>query len=289
MGTVLTCKDITERLKKIDEKSNKGTNGTLTVIAGSERFRGAADLAVGASLRTGCGIVRLLSVEKVVSLVASRHPSAVFEPIKENKLGMISGEAKGIIAELSKRSTAFLVGPGLGQCSDTAAVVSAVADFSKNTVIDADAINIISQSPELLYTFKRSFVITPHVGEMSRLTGIEVGNISKDIPSFAQNFANKNGVICVLKDHNTAVALPHADEIYINQSGNSGMSTGGSGDVLDGIIAGLLAQGCQPYIATTLGVYLHGLAGEFASEMLSEYSVMASDIIEALSEVFKSL
>ena len=131
MGTVLTCKDITERLKKIDEKSNKGTNGTLTVIAGSERFRGAADLAVGASLRTGCGIVRLLSVEKVVSLVASRHPSAVFEPIKENKLGMISGEAKGIIAELSKRSTAFLVGPGLGQCSDTAAVVSAVADFSK--------------------------------------------------------------------------------------------------------------------------------------------------------------
>ena len=95
--------------------------------------------------------------------------------------------------------------------------------------------------------------------------------------------------MCVLKDHNTAVALPHGDEIYINQSGNSGMSTGGSGDVLDGIIAGLLAQGAKPYIAATLGVYIHGLAGDIASEKLSEYSVMASDIIDALPEVFRSI
>ena len=156
-------------------------------------------------------------------------------------------------------------------------------------VIDADALNLRAQNQELLKSIKAPAIVTPHPLEMSRLIGVTAEKIIKDIPLFAQDFANENGVICVLKDHNTAVAQPNTDNIYINKSGNSGMSTGGSGDVLDGIIAGLLAQGCQPYIAATLGVYLHGLAGEIASEMLSEYSVMASDIIEALPEIFSNL
>ena len=122
---------------------------------------------------------------------------------------------------------------------------------------------------------------------MSRLTGFEVSKITENIPHFAQSFADTNEVICVLKDHNTAVAAPCGDEIYVNKSGNSGMSTGGSGDVLDGVIAGLLAQGAEPYTAATLGVYIHGLAGDRASEKLSEYSVMASDIIDALPEILK--
>ena len=104
-----------------------------------------------------------------------------------------------------------------------------------------------------------------------------------------QKFAYENDIICVLKDHHTAVAKPNSDEIYINQSGNSGMSTGGSGDVLDGIIAGLLAQDVKPYISATLGVYIHGLAGDVASEKLSACSVMASDIIDAIPDVFKSI
>ena len=103
------------------------------------------------------------------------------------------------------------------------------------------------------------------------------------------DFADENGIICVLKDHHTAVAKPRSDSIYINQSGNSGMSTGGSGDVLDGVIASLLAQGCNPYLAATLGVYVHGLAGDIASEILSQYSLMASDIIDALPQIFISL
>ena len=124
---------------------------------------------------------------------------------------------------------------------------------------------------------------------MSRISGADTKEITANIPESAQNFANENDLICVLKDHRTAVAKPHSDDIYINQSGNSGMSTGGSGDVLDGKIAGLLAQGCEPYIAATLGVYIHGIAGDIASEILSQYSLMASDIIDALPEVFNSL
>ena len=145
----------------------------------------------------------------------------------------------------------------------------------------------VGKNKELFKCFNKKIIITPHPLEMSRLTGVDVEKITQDITYYAQNFAGINNVICVLKDHNTVVTMPGGEAIYINRSGNSGMSTGGSGDVLDGVIAGLLAQGAKPYIAATLGVYIHGLAGDIASEKLSEYSVMASDIIEHISTIIK--
>lgn len=285
---VLSYKDITARLKKLDKKSNKGMNGTLTVVAGSERFRGAADLSVGAALRTGCGIVRLLSTEKVVSLVALRHPSAVFEPVRENSLGMISNGAKAYIAELSKKSTAFLVGPGLGQSSDTAAVLSAVLDFSNKTVIDADAINLISQNHELLSSVGKPFVITPHVGEMSRLTGLSIEEIKRSPEALARDFSLKYNCVTVLKDHVVYISNEKGD-IFESHLGNEGLAKGGSGDVLSGFIAGFMACGHSPEDAAVIGTVLHGLAAEKCAAERGKRSMLPSEFSEYAVKVLCEL
>lgn len=288
MNTVLTADAIKERLKRLDKKCNKGTSGTLNAVVGSERFRGAADLAVGAALRTGCGIVRLISVEKVISLAAVRHPSAVFLPVKENGDGMIAECARADIAETSKRATAFLVGPGLGQCADTAAVVSAVAAFSPKTVIDADALNIISQAPELLSAFKKPFIMTPHVGEMSRLTGLSVTEIKNDPASVASEFSRAYGCVTVLKDHVTYISAENGD-IYESRLGNEGLAKGGSGDVLSGLIAGFLAGGASAEDAAVIGVTLHGLSADRCSAERGKRGMLPSELEEYAVKILNEM
>lgn len=288
MNTVLTSDVIKTRLKRLDKSSNKGTNGTLNAVVGSERFRGAADLAVGAALRTGCGIVRLISVEKVVSLVASRHPSAVFLPVKDNGLGMISASAKTDIAEVSGRASAFLVGPGLGQSADTAAVLSAVAGLSKKTVIDADALNIISFNKELLKAFKKPFVVTPHIGEMARLTGLSAEEIKKAPEKTAANFSLEYGCVTVLKDHVTFIST-ESGNIYESRLGNEGLAKGGSGDVLSGMIAGFLAGGASAEDAAVIGAALHGLSAERCAAEKGKRGMLPSDLEEYAVKILNEM
>lgn len=275
--------DIKALLPKREQKSNKGTYGRVLIIGGSLCMAGAPSFSARAAYRVGCGLVEVYTHEKNRVVLQTLVPEAI--------LSVWNDEIDYLQLENSiKKANAIAIGMGLSTSDKALEILKFTLENADcPLVIDADALNLIAKNQELLKSISSSAIVTPHPLEMSRLTGIKAESIVKDIPLFAQNFANENGVICVLKDHNTAVAYPNANKIYINQSGNSGMSTGGSGDVLDGVIAGLLAQGTKPYIAATLGVYIHGLAGESASEILSEYSVMASDIIEALPNVFADL
>ena len=277
-------KDLKKLLPERQENSNKGSCGRVLIIGGSPCMSGAPYFSAKAAYRTGCGLVEIFTHEDNRVILQSLIPEAVMstwgDKIDFDKL-------KNSI----KKADVIAIGMGLSTSDDALEILRfTLQNNDCPLVIDADALNLLAKNPDLFNLMIRNVVIlTPHPLEMSRLTGFEVSKITENIASFAQDFADANEIMCVLKDHNTAVALPHGDEIYINQSGNSGMSTGGSGDVLDGIIAGLLAQGTKPYIAATLGVYIHGLAGDIASEKLSEYSVMANDIVDALPEVFRSI
>ncbi len=275
--------DIKKLLPERKENSNKGSCGRVLVIGGSTCMAGAPYFSAKAAYRTGCGLVEIFSHEDNRVILQTLIPEAVLSTWSEN-IDFNKLEAS------IKKADVIAIGMGLSVSDDAFEILNFTLQKRKcPIVIDADALNLIAKNKDLLELVKSNAIITPHPLEMSRISSVDVAKITENIPEFAQKFSNKNEVICVLKDHNTAVAMPNANEIYINRSGNSGMSTGGSGDVLDGIIAGLLAQGCPQYVSATLGVYIHGLAGDIASEMLSQYSLMATDIIDALPEVFKSL
>ena len=275
--------DIIRLLPERDENSNKGSCGRVLIIGGSTCMAGAPYFSAKAAYRTGCGLVEIFTHEDNRVILQTLIPEAVLSVWNE-KIDLEKLENS------IKKADVIAIGMGLSTSDDALEILKFT--FQKRDcpiVIDADALNLLAKNKEFLKEINPNAIITPHPLEMSRISGVDVKEITANIPEFAQNFANENNIICVLKDHHTAVAKPNSDSIYINQSGNSGMSTGGSGDVLDGIIAGLLAQGCEPYIAATLGVYIHGLAGDVASQIHSQYSLMASDIIDALPEIFISL
>lgn len=275
--------DIIRLLPERDENSNKGSCGRVLIIGGSTCMAGAPYFSAKAAYRTGCGLVEIFTHEDNRVILQTLIPEAVLS-VWNKKIDFEKLENS------IKKADVIAIGMGLSTSDDALEILKFT--LQKRTcpiVIDADALNLLSKNKELFKQINQNAIITPHPLEMSRISGVDVKEITANVPKSAQNFANKNGWICVLKDHHTAVSKPNSDSIYINQSGNSGMSTGGSGDVLDGIIAGLLAQGCEPYIAATLGVYIHGLAGDVASQIHSQYSLMASDIIDALPEIFISL
>ena len=275
--------DIKKLLPPRQPNSNKGTYGRVLIIGGAPCMAGAPNFSARAAYRVGCGLVEVFTHEQNRVILQTLVPEAVLSVWGENI------DFERLDASI-KKADAIAIGMGLSTNENTLKILKyTLQNANCPLVIDADALNLIAQNNELFSLVKSDSIITPHPLEMSRISGVDVAKITANIPDFAQNFADKNNLICVLKDHNTAVAKPLSNEIYINQSGNSGMSTGGSGDVLNGIIAGLLAQGCSPYISATLGVFLHGLAGEHASEMLSEYSVMASDIIDSLPEILANI
>ena len=275
--------DLKKLLPKRDESSNKGSCGRVLVIGGSPCMAGAPYFSAKAAYRTGCGLVEIFTHEDNRIILQTLIPEAVLSTFGES----IDLEKLGTSI---KKADVIAIGMGLSTSEEALEILRfTLQNNNCPIVVDADALNLLAKNKDLFTLAKSNVIITPHPLEMSRISGVCIEKITVDIPSFAQDFADKSNVICVLKDHNTAVAQPNSNNIYINKSGNSGMSTGGSGDVLDGIIAGLLAQGCDPYVAATLGVYIHGLAGDKASEKLSQYSVMASDIIDALPEVFSNL
>lgn len=275
-------------LPKRENDANKGTFGTLTVVGGSEKYRGAPILSCEAALRSGVGICRLASVEKVVSAAASSRPEIIFQPIEEKGTAMCAEDfipkMKHIMA-----SNAILVGVGMTSCFDTEAIVTALINNYENTlVIDADGLNSIKTCPEKLLLAKKTPIITPHVGEMSRLSKKSISEIKDNREKTAIEFSKEHNCVTVLKDSVTVVASPDGKCITVNRE-NSALSKGGSGDVLSGIIASLCAQGLAPYDAALCGVVIHSEAGLAASAMMAPDSVLPSDVINCLSAVFKEL
>lgn len=273
-----------EDLKKLPSRmahTNKGSYGKLLIIAGSVNMSGAACFCAKAAYRMGSGLVRVFTCEQNRLILQTKVPEAVLVTGQEN-------EEETLLAEQLQWADAVVFGPGIGTGQRARRMTSTVLEQCRvPLVLDADALNIIADQPELLEQAKADIILTPHPGEMSRLTKKPVSEILTTLEQSAETFAKRFHVICVLKDFHTVTAVSDG-MTYVNLSGNNGMATAGSGDVLAGVIGSLLAQGMKAEEAAPLGVYVHGLAGDAAKEKCGVRGMMASDIIEGLKEVEKS-
>lgn len=258
---------------------NKGTFGKVLLIAGFEYMCGAAILAARAAYRTGCGMVKVISPLHNREILQTAVPEALYGDICNLETSL---DWCDVIA----------IGPGLGTGDLAKEVLDKVISYgSKTLVIDADAINLLSQDErlkELLKSRNENYdcVLTPHMGEFSRLCKVPVVDLKKDVIPYVENMSAELNATIVCKDHTTVIASP-CEITKLNLTGNSGMATAGSGDVLTGIIASLLAQRLETSHGAAIGVYLHGLAGDKAANILNEYSVMAGDIVDCISELLQ--
>lgn len=254
--------------------SNKGTYGKLLIIAGSDDMAGAAILAAKAAYRAGVGMVKIYTKECNKQILLNSIPEVLVSTYN-------NFNEETLISEI-KWADAVVIGPGLGQSTVASKIVkSTLANVNVPMVIDADALNIISKNVDILLRPHLDIIVTPHLGEMCRLTDYPITYIQSNILDVASDFSSRYDVVTVLKDFRTITSVPYGNN-YINLSGNNGMATAGSGDVLAGIIGSLLAQGATSEIAASLGVFLHGLAGDISGKKVGNYSLMASDIIEGL-------
>ena len=284
---ISTYSDTAADLKRLPfrpDESNKGTFGRVLLVCGSLGMAGAAYFAAKAALRSGAGLAEVLTVRENLPILQTLLPEAIVTAYDADE------PDESIIDSAVSRATVIVCGCGLGISRASRSVLSRMLRSSSvPTVLDADALNLISKNPSLL-KYARGKIITPHPAEASRLTGISVDGILADRINVCREFAAKHGRVCVLKTHNTAVS-DGSDKIYVNNSGNNGMATAGSGDVLAGIIGGILAQNGDGKLtltdAASLGVYVHGLAGDFAAQKLGTRSLIASDIIDFLPQVLK--
>ena len=275
-----------EALPARRRRSHKGDYGRLLNIAGSQRYMGAAVLSTLAAMRSGAGYVTLASTKEVCRTALPLLMEAVMLPLKQTPEGAISYEAMDAIWENAQKASAILIGNGLGTGMDACRIVYELVKQAKcPLVIDADGINVLARSIDILKQAQAPVILTPHLMELSRLTTLPVEQIRQDLLTVGLRFAEEYGVTVVLKDAYTLTVTPQG-RVYINTTGNAGLAKAGSGDVLAGVIGALAAQGRQPEIAAACGVYLHGLAGDYAAGELSQYAMLARDTVEYLPRVF---
>lgn len=288
-GHLIDLELVSKLIPKRQDDSNKGTYGKILVVAGSRGMTGAACLTGGAALRSGAGLVYLAAPSSLVSIYAGALIEAVTIPLEDENKGFLTSEAiPGILKQLGKVSVAA-VGPGLSSGNETRDVVYSIIENSEvPIVLDADGINLVAEDLSVLKKRRNQIVITPHPGEMARLVGASVKEVQEDRLNVARTFSKEWGVITVLKGSRTVIASPEG-EIYINTTGNPGMSTGGSGDVLTGIIAGLIGQGLKPLDASIAGVYLHGVCGDNIAAKKGEHGLIAGDLVQEIPFVILDL
>lgn len=283
---ILDNKNISGMLPERKPNSNKGTYGKVFALAGSDGMPGAAVLCVNAAYRTGCGLVRACVTEKTARTIAINATECVASVIPDEG-GFLCERSFSELKPLLPAADAIILGPGLGVNAGVKSFVSAVlSEASVPVVIDADALNVLSA--DSLNEHLNKLVITPHPVEMSRLSGIPLNEILENPLGIAKSFAEEYGVVTVLKGARTVIASPDGTA-RINITGNSALAKAGSGDVLTGIIAALIAQGMDVFDAAAVGCHIHGKAGEMASEALSEYGVTASDVIGYIPKVIKEI
>ena len=275
--------------------ANKGSFGHVLVVGGTfgpaGGKSGAPAMAALAALRTGAGLVTAAVPAPALSLVAAVAPELMTWPLAPTEAGQIAAEnsTPEQLSALLAGKTVLAIGPGLGQSPQTIKFTTGLLAATKiPAVIDADALNILAAKPVLLSKLARglTLVLTPHPGEMARLTGLSVADVQADRPGVARSFAQRNGVTVVLKGARTLIAHPDG-RLAVNTTGNPGMAKGGSGDVLTGIVAGLLAQyPGEPARAVEAAVFLHGLAADMAVRAGDEHTLLATDSLLYLSRAF---
>jgi len=224
----------------------------------------------------------------VLGTVAGFHPELMTEPLPETDAGAISIRAQDRIEVLSKGMTVLAIGPGISRDSETAELVRALAaKLQLPMVVDADGLNAFQGRTAKLNGKGRTLVITPHPGEMARLAGCTIADVQKDRLGTARKFAREHELIVVLKGHRTLVVRPDG-EAWVNTTGNAGMATGGTGDILTGMVAGMIAQHpTDAFAAVLAAVHLHGLAGDVMRERVGEHSLVATDLLQGLPEAFR--
>ena len=286
---VIAAVDVAPMIAPRRSDSNKGSYGHVLVVGGAVGKAGSAAMAGFAVLRAGAGLATVATAKSAMPTVAGFHPELMTEPLPETVAGTISDDASARLDEILKGKTAVAIGPGISRNHDTAKFVCKLVATCKNVpiVLDADGLNAFEGRADELSGKDRALVITPHPGEMARLAGCTTADVQRDRLGVARKFAAEHHLIVVLKGHRTVVAQPDG-EAWINLTGNPGMATGGTGDILTGMIAGIIAQHPGDVLNATLAaVYLHGLAGDVVREQVGEHSMVATDLLTGLPEAFR--
>ena len=274
--------DIYTNLPKRKISSHKGSCGTLMTVCGSYGMAGAAKMCINSALNTGVGLVKAVVPKEIYSILATNLSEPVFLPIDTKGKGVFQCDNAQFIIEQSKKCNACLIGCGISLHYHTTMFVSnLIKNISVPIIIDADGINAISKHIDILKAKKSTIILTPHPAELARLCNVDVLEIQNNRIKYATKIATEYGVIVALKGANTVVAN-NLGKVYINTTGNVGMAKAGSGDVLAGIISSLVAQNIEPYTATKMGVYLHGVAGDIACDIIGNISMLPTDTINML-------
>lgn len=265
------------------ETGHKNTFGTVLICAGSEYMTGAAVMAAGSALRSGAGLVKVFSDEKTLDAIRFNEPCALLEARPDETSGLLRKASA-----LLKNADSALLGPGMpGDYKDMEALTALFIEKSEHLVLDAgaftDKADVLARFKERLRARSVPAVITPHPGEFARLTGLSKSEVAEKGAEAASSFSAENNAVVILKGSSTVIAVPDG-RIFINEAPNSGLAKGGSGDVLAGLTAGLLAQGMEPYRAACSAVYIHSEAGKAALEDIGARAMLPTDIINYLPE-----
>ena len=274
------------RLAPRPADANKGMCGRVLVVAGSRGMSGAAVLCATAALRGGAGLVRVAVPQGIWKVVAVGNPCYMTVPLADDSAGLFAVAAEAELLAQAASSDILAVGPGLGRSEAITRLVFALLGAAKPMVLDADGLNAVLGRVGDLRARPAPLVLTPHPGEFSRLTGMPIAEIAAQRNDAAVNFAAAHNVVLVLKGNGTIVT--DGRRFYQNTTGNPGMATGGTGDVLTGLVAALLGQGLAAFEAAQLGVWLHGRAGDLARDDLGEASLIASDLLTYLPRAFRN-
>ena len=282
-----------EEIKRIlpvkPSDAHKNSMGHVLVLAGSPGYTGAAALTSMGALCSGCGLVTLAVPRSLNTILEIKLTEVITKPLRETESATIGLDAEEEIIDIVEQVDAVAIGPGLGKHPETRALVrKLIMTVDKPMVIDADGLNVLEGDLSLLGKRQNPTVITPHPGEMSRLLGTLTSDVQENRIAVARDIAVKHKIVTVLKGARTVVA-GHDSSVFINPTGNSGMATAGMGDILTGIISGFISQRLSPFDAAKAGVYLHGLAGDIASDAGSEETLIAGDLLNFLPEAFRNI
>lgn len=283
---VITARDFAALIGPRPAESNKGIYGHVLVVGGSVGKAGSVAMAGMAALRAGAGLATVATPKSVLPTVAGFHPELMTEPLAQTRAGTISAGAR--LDALIKGKSVLAIGPGISRARETSELVRSLVSKSEiPIVLDADGLNAFEARANELNGKGRVLVITPHPGEMARLAACATADVQKDRLGVARRFARDHELIVVLKGNRTLVVQSDG-EAWVNTTGNPGMSTGGTGDILTGMVAAMLGQHLDnPVLAVCAAVHLHGLAGDVMLESVGEHSMVATDLLRGLPEAFR--
>ncbi len=278
---------VKEHLPRHKNDAHKGQRGRVLIIGGSVGFTGAVCMASQAALKSGAGLITAAVPLSLNHIFEIKLTEVMTLPL-DDASGNFGKDAFKKAIEFGKNCDAVAIGPGAGINEGTEKIVKEfILNYNKKLILDADALNVLAKNPAILKEAKCDILITPHIGEMSRLTGKSIDEILGKREQIAIDFAKNYSVNVLLKGKDTIIT--DGEKVFVNPTGNNGMAKGGSGDVLTGVCASFAAQGLTCFESGIIGAYIHGLAGDIAREEFSEYAMTPCDIIECLAKVFKKI